>query len=1264
MAKFRIISKDGTTVRYEGCPRYSGSYMGVPALDFSEITSPVPIAWEIGDYVDYRNGRYYLYSLPEPKKQARRGEYGAAFVYSGVQFHSPVKDFEIALFRDIVTEDNKIHFSTMPEVNTYEDVFGIARRIQACMDDIFPGKWRIDVYDGYDNDLDNLLSEVKEFSLSGGTCLDALSLIYDLWANVGWVYATDRGKPVIIIGRANVRDEGNTTLPFSYGKGNGLTAIKRASANKEEFATRLYVYGSDRNLPPRYYNSKNIKDADSVHIPNLMLPIGSWGITDGLPDPRLAYVEASEDIIRKYGLIPRVIRFDGTEREEIYPSIEGLTEARVRQAMIDAGYSGKYLPGDNATRIDEVVDAFIPDHGYIADADGTAIEVEQTFTLEIGNIGFDINEQAALANEKSAIISMKSGMCAGREFPVKEAKWDGGTWVLTMERQLDESLNMLFPNFDYIVKAGDRFVILDIAMPDYYVTLAQERMYEEGMKVLADYTRTSAYYEPQIDAKALYESKAAIREGMYMKVVDEDVIETESKEDYVIIDSLSIDEKTEIPTYSVTLREQKRAARGLAALEDMVEDAKEGSSKEVEEVRKMTQRRFASALDTISMLQGAMANFTEGINPVAVQTMAMLVGDESLQFKFTSAAGTTTLKLPVTYDAGARILKISRSYRLWHMTLGIDSVTSPTGRSDDDYLKWTMPAWESDVLADGSKGYYLYAKVPNDGTSGNYLLSESTIAMESESGYYHLLVGILNREYDGTREFVSLYGFTEVLPGQITTDVIRSADGSCYFDLENNEIGGRIKFLAGSEGVENLMADVTVGGENMLRNSGFTGDYLSERLADDIVLEATSQMYNNPLAYWTGSVNVKVNEDEQSESGRSATISNGVLTQQLYHKTIAGEKYILSFKAKGTGSLSVTMGGTTYILAIDSEEYKRYTYAFEAAISTPGFVMVTSDTVTLCEIQLERGTVPTAWSNSFLDNSSDRAYYQALKYLSDAIKGTTIIDGGLILTNHMKLGEYSDDQFVERAGVNGLYADDDSPAFWAGGTVAQAEELLKRIAEGNTDLDGLADFVVTHGGMAVLRNILLFANNGSLGGLKVTDKGLEVDTDSDGEIVFTKQGFRARQKDGSSTEIGTCGSQALLVMGKDAAGGQCYVDENKYKIAAQINAADNGHAIHSLSGLYAGLRPNIRAIYENDTLDALDHTVIVDNGSQMTLTLPSTPRTGQTYKIIHRSDKPITLSSSKVIIDVSESYSEVGTIGERGVTILTYYDEMWYAELK
>jgi hypothetical protein len=745
------------------------------------------------------------------------------------------------------------------------------------------------------------------------------------------------------------------------------------------------------------------------------------------------------------------------------------------------------------------------------------------------------------------------------------------------------------------------------------------------------------------------------------------VVETDSNEDYVIIDSLSIDEKTEIPTYNVTLREQKRAARGLAALENMIEDAKEVTVKEVEGIKKMSQRRFSSALDTIAMLEGAFKEYSSGISPVTVQTMAMLIGDESLQFKFTSLVGTNAIKPAISYDAASKRLLVSRSYRIWHMTLGIDSVTSPSGRSNDDYLKWAMPTWNSGVLDDGSKGYYLYARVPKDGIDGNYLLSENTIAMESEEGYYHLLVGVLNKEYEGTRDFVPLYGFTEVLPGQITTDVIKSADGETYFDLSQGEIGGTIHLKAGSKGLENIIDEVTIGGQNLLRNSGFTGDYLSERLADEIVLDATSQMENNPLAYWNESENVSVVADNQSASGFAVSMTEGsALRQTLHTPTIGSENYVFTLKAKGDAELSLRAGGGIYTFSVASvSSYEKYKVSFVASVGSADFALTSSGSASVCELQLERGTVSTSWGNSPFDNSSDRSYYQALKYLSDAIKGTTTIDGGLVLTNTLKLGNGSNDSaFVEMAGANGIYIDEDSPAFWAGGTMDQAIELISRVRDGEGDLSGLVDFVVTHGGMAVLRNLKLFADSGALGGLIVTDRGLTVDTDSEGSIEFTKRGIVARQKDRSFTEMGTCGSQALLVMGKDAAGGQCYPEDNEYKIAAQINAADKGHAIHSLSGLFAGLRPNIRAVYESAALDALDHTVIVDNDAQMTLSLPSSPRTGQTYKIIHRTDKAVTLSSQYVIIDVTQSYSEVRTISGRGVTVLTYYDEMWYAELK
>ena len=64
-----------------------------------------------------------------------------------------------------------------------------------------------------------------------------------------------------------------------------------------------------------------------------------------------------------------------------------------------------------------------------------------------------------------------------------------------------------------------------------------------------------------------------------------------------------------------------------------------------------------------------------------------------------------------------------------------------------------------------------------------FLLSETAIKMEQIAGYYHLHHGILNSEYEGERSFVELYGFTEVLPGRVTTERIISPDGKTYFDL-------------------------------------------------------------------------------------------------------------------------------------------------------------------------------------------------------------------------------------------------------------------------------------------------------------------------------------------------------------------------------------------------------------------------------------------------------------------------------------------------
>lgn len=814
MAKFSIYSKDGSVIRYAGEPKYAGTFMGVSYIEFSSIDSPVPISWERGDYVDYyRIGkRFRLYSLPEPKKQARKGENGASFIYSNVKFYASTKDLEIAPFRDLVPADNDIHFSTRPDVSTYENVYGIAARIQECMDDIFPGKWAIEVFDTSDSDLLALFNEQKEFSVSNGSCLEALSQIYETWKNVGWVHTYDsaRDKEIITIGRTSLRDSENTSDSYAYGIGNGLTSLKKAAANEGEFATRLYVYGSERNIQTRYYNGLNIHDKDSVNIVNLMLPPEKWGKTDGLPDARKAYLQADDALIEKYGLIPRSVYFDGNENEEIYPSITGLTSLDVRDAMIEAGEgdssmlpeAGYEFPIDKFSFV-----MFTDDKG-----DAQHIEANPNWEATVLGVGFDIFEQGKLTENGYATISMKSGACAGREFKVKASRVIKDGQTLTIERTWDESLGMGFPNSIYPVKKGDQFVLLDIPMPDYYITLAQKRLLEAGEKLLSDYTRVSPFYEPSVDSFKIKKGAKILQEGMYMQVYDKDIIDTEDNIDYILIDSLSIDEKGDLPTYKVTLREQKRSGRTFGTLEGMIEDAKKSTDDEIKRQRIYTDRRFRSAQETISMLQEAFDGYTEGINPVTIETMSLLVGNEALQFKFTATRDSlSAVPCPLSYNNDTKQLS-SVPASLIHLTLGIDTITTqsmPAG----SYMSWDLPEWYSAQLDDPSKRYYVYAKVSvTAGGEATYLLSETAIGMSEVEGYCHLLIGIINSEYVGARDFVTVYGFTEVLPGQITTDIIRDADSNLIIDLLNARITARngakiigdVEFGTNSTGLSNL----------------------------------------------------------------------------------------------------------------------------------------------------------------------------------------------------------------------------------------------------------------------------------------------------------------------------------------------------------------------------------------------------------------------------------------------------------------------------
>lgn len=301
--KHAIIKKgttDGIRAYALEC-RLSETFMDVPQLSV-KVSSPSVIDFKIGDYIvfGYNGVTYTLRETPEKSKNARPQSYGGAFVYNLI-FYGPEWDLRNAPFRDLVEADNAQHFTSMPDVTTYEDVYGIAARVQACMDDMYPGKWSIRVISGLSSGsaLAQRLSETQDFSLSDGKCLDALSQVYSQWG-VSFVYSYEDGMHVITIGGAETQED--TSGLFMYGKGNGLKVIKASVQNASELATRLFVYGGTQNMQPRYYNGRTMEpeyihaeDAsnptvtaicsgrrllgDNMYVPNLMIPVSKWGKT-------------------------------------------------------------------------------------------------------------------------------------------------------------------------------------------------------------------------------------------------------------------------------------------------------------------------------------------------------------------------------------------------------------------------------------------------------------------------------------------------------------------------------------------------------------------------------------------------------------------------------------------------------------------------------------------------------------------------------------------------------------------------------------------------------------------------------------------------------------------------------------------------------------------------------------------------------------------------------------------------------------------------
>lgn len=370
---------------------------------------------------------------------------------------------------------------------------------------------------------------------------------------------------------------------------------------------------------------------------------------------------------------------------------------------------------------------------------------------------------------------------------------------------------------------------------------------------------------------------------------------------------------------------------------------------------------------------------------------------------------------------------------------------------------------------------------------------------------------------------------------------VGAKDGSTYmkYDQKNGvEVKGVLHIENGSTGAGNIKDlpeevqkaaefAVKVGGVNLLLNSGFTGNYETEELEADTMLDEGSELYSKALLHWSGMATVQ--EDAEAASGRSAVI--GSLSQSV--NLIPNETYVISYKAKGE-ELAVSCGDYSVTQPLTSE-YVRNTHRFTF---TGTGVFLISGTATVCDLQLERGTIATDWSQSPQDNDKSMSEFQTLKYLADAIKnGSVDILGGLILANVIQLGNYKDGVLQKVTAIlSGIYNDDDDVAFASGGDMEKAIYTVMKYKDNPSyqpteeELLHMAKAVITHGGRSIFNDVIIrgyvYAIGGRfLGDIEAKTLQLGITTNEDEEtcdgacVYFSNLGLLPELQEGRCREI-------------------------------------------------------------------------------------------------------------------------------------------------
>lgn len=740
---------------------YSGASMGEKTIS-TTLYSANKLGITPNCYVDFRNERYVIRSEPSIKRSASTGSTGDAF-QTTVTFTSKQYELVDCDFMDYVLGDD-MYYTGMDSFSFSGDVYDLCRRIQANLNELKTNRWTIlmpvknsdtpQPVEGIGWSDRILEGETLQISVSNENCWNALTRAN---SDFGFFFYLDTSLKHIYVGVEYPEFKvGDELITLEYGKGKGLYEIQR-DVEINTVITKLRVKGSNRNIDQNYLRTEKFPRFTQ----NLQLPSFRQTLSQSRP---VDYLLAPQSTIDYFGLRPGNKTFD-----DIYPSITGMKD-------------GKGNPIDEILAIDDIKDGMNEKN-----------ELEQShFYVYLYDLGFDLNKFMV---SEDPTMSMKTGYCGGIEFKIREITavisgqpyyTNGCRWKFLLEKDTSSSSNYVIPSGKIKPQKGDKFVLLNILMPENFILQAEQRLKEAAQKYLNENSRSKVSYTVNLD-EIYFANRTLVadvlKEAVSLRVIDNElgdmVANDGSKYTVKSIQNLVITYKEgqDIPSYQVTLSEKMvsgRLDRIESEIGNVIENNQNNNSQNTINHRNgvRNSRNLRELKDKIYDTDDYFDS--ENIRPNSIETQYLAVGAKSRDF--------TTNKISMKVYKEINTFKVSLTVGyINHRALWWGGGEVPP--TDINKFTWAINNALVQALPDNNKDYYIYVQADRNSHLAAWHVSSEKLQYDTNINYYYLLLGVIYPEEEDRRDISTVNGMAYISGGSIYGDVIKSIN---YTDGNDN----------------------------------------------------------------------------------------------------------------------------------------------------------------------------------------------------------------------------------------------------------------------------------------------------------------------------------------------------------------------------------------------------------------------------------------------------------------------------------------------